>query len=201
VTDEFLCRVQFERQPLGLVTTSSIVAIVMIECRTIFPLMRTILPLVVAMTLICPTAMHAGQTQYFLRRAGMSHWRGDGQGNLALYNYDAVGICSIERLFQEGVLPGLLRGAGGNPTALIYWYDTKEDRMENHFTAVFEQDGEWWIGYVQELPGANTQGKTLDEARENLKEAVTLVLEANRDVVEQDIASRKVIKEEIVVKS
>lgn len=47
------------------------------------------------------------------------------------------------------------------------------------FTAVFEQAGDWWIGYVEELAGANTQGRTLDEARENLKEAVQLVVEAN----------------------
>jgi predicted RNase H-like HicB family nuclease len=48
------------------------------------------------------------------------------------------------------------------------------------FTAVFEREGEWWIGYVEELPGANTQGRTLEEARENLKEAVQLIIEANR---------------------
>ncbi len=71
--------------------------------------------------------------------------------------------------------------------------------MENHFTAVFEQDGEWWIGYVEELPGANTQGKTLEEARENLKEAVTLILESNRQLAEKDIGGRSVIKESLVV--
>ena len=57
--------------------------------------------------------------------------------------------------------------------------------MENRFTAVFEQDEDWWIGYVEESPGANTQGATLKEARENLKEAVALILEANRELVEQ----------------
>jgi predicted RNase H-like HicB family nuclease len=51
------------------------------------------------------------------------------------------------------------------------------------FTAIFKQVGEWWIGYVEELPGANTQGRTLAEARENLKEAVQLVIEANREFV------------------
>lgn len=50
------------------------------------------------------------------------------------------------------------------------------------FTAVFEQDGAWWIGYVEELPGAHTQGRTPDEARENLKEATRLILDANRDL-------------------
>ncbi len=50
------------------------------------------------------------------------------------------------------------------------------------FTAVYEKDGDWWIGYVEELPGANTQGRTRKEVRENLKEAVEMVLEANRDI-------------------
>ncbi len=54
--------------------------------------------------------------------------------------------------------------------------------MENHFTAVFEKEDNWWVGYVEELPGANTQGKTLDEARANLKEAVLMVLDANREL-------------------
>jgi len=56
--------------------------------------------------------------------------------------------------------------------------------MEHRFTAVFEHDGDWWIGYVEELPGANTQGATIEEARENLRDAVVMVLEANRDLFE-----------------
>jgi predicted RNase H-like HicB family nuclease len=71
--------------------------------------------------------------------------------------------------------------------------------MEGKFTAVFEKDGEWWIGYVEELPGANTQGKTLDEARENLKEAVTLVIEANIELTKQEIEGKEVIREELSV--
>jgi len=70
-----------------------------------------------------------------------------------------------------------------------------------HFTAVFEQEGDWWIGYVEELPGANTQGRTLDEARENLKEAVQLVIEANRELARRDAEGRDVIREEISVHS
>jgi predicted RNase H-like HicB family nuclease len=50
------------------------------------------------------------------------------------------------------------------------------------FTALFETDGNWWIGFVEELPGANTQGRTLEEARENLQEAARLVIEANREI-------------------
>ena len=54
------------------------------------------------------------------------------------------------------------------------------------FTAVFEQEGDWWIGYVEELPGANTQGRTLEEARGNLRDAVQLVLEANRELARRE---------------
>jgi predicted RNase H-like HicB family nuclease len=49
-------------------------------------------------------------------------------------------------------------------------------------TAVFQKVAEGYIGFVEELPGANTQGDTLDEVRENLREAVQLVLEANRQL-------------------
>jgi predicted RNase H-like HicB family nuclease len=48
------------------------------------------------------------------------------------------------------------------------------------FTAVFEKAAEGYIAFVEELPGANTQGATLEEARANLQEAVELVLDANR---------------------
>ncbi len=67
------------------------------------------------------------------------------------------------------------------------------------FTAVFEQDGDWWIGYVEELPGANTQGRTLEEARENLKEAVLLVIEGNRELARREATGRNVIREELLV--
>ena len=67
------------------------------------------------------------------------------------------------------------------------------------WTAVFERDGEWWIGSVEELPGANTQGRTLDEARENLREAVRMVLDANREIARRDVAGRDVIREILVV--
>ena len=69
----------------------------------------------------------------------------------------------------------------------------------NKFTAVFEQDGDWWIGYVEELPGANTQGRTLEEARENLKEAVAMVIEANRELTRLEITRSDAIREELLV--
>ena len=67
--------------------------------------------------------------------------------------------------------------------------------MDLQFTAVFRQVPEGYIAFVEELPGANTQGKTLDEARANLQEAVTLVLEANRTLVQEDLAGADVIRE------
>lgn len=69
----------------------------------------------------------------------------------------------------------------------------------NKFTAVFERDGDWWIGYVEELPGANTQGRTLSEARENLKEAVALVIEANRELTRLEVMGNDAIREELLV--
>ena len=54
-------------------------------------------------------------------------------------------------------------------------------------TAIFQKVPEGYIGFVEELPGANTQGKTLKEARKNLQEAVTLVLEANRTFAEESL--------------
>jgi len=54
--------------------------------------------------------------------------------------------------------------------------------------------------YVEELPGANTQGKTLEETRENLKEAVQLIIEANRELAQREIAGRQVIREELLAK-
>ena len=59
--------------------------------------------------------------------------------------------------------------------------------MQLQFTAVFEKVPEGYIGFVEELPGANTQASTLDEARTNLGEAVRLVLEANRSLAEEAI--------------
>lgn len=58
-------------------------------------------------------------------------------------------------------------------------------------TAVFQKVPEGYIGFVQELPGANTQASTLDEARESLAEAVELVLEANRTLAEESIQVKK----------
>lgn len=62
-------------------------------------------------------------------------------------------------------------------------------------TAVFEKVAGGYIGFVEELPGANTQGATLDEVRANLAEAVQLVLEANRALAQEAIGGKEVIRE------
>lgn len=67
--------------------------------------------------------------------------------------------------------------------------------MKLQFTAVFEEVPEGYIGYVEELPGANTQAETLEEARAGLEEAVALVLEANRRLAEERLGAKKVIRE------
>ena len=53
--------------------------------------------------------------------------------------------------------------------------------MQNEFTAIIERDGEWYIAYCPEIPGANGQGKTKDEAREDLAVAIALRLEDRRE--------------------
>ncbi len=67
------------------------------------------------------------------------------------------------------------------------------------FTAVFEKVPEGYIAFVEELPGANTQGTTLEEARTNLREAIALVLDANRTLAEESITGRNVLKERLAV--
>jgi predicted RNase H-like HicB family nuclease len=58
---------------------------------------------------------------------------------------------------------------------------------------------EGYVAFVEELPGANTQGETLDEARANLEEAVAMVLEANRELPEQSLAGAEVIRETLML--
>ena len=71
--------------------------------------------------------------------------------------------------------------------------------MNLHLTAVFQKVPEGYIGFVEELPGANTQGATLEEARTNLQEAAALVLEANRELVEETTRGGEVIREPLKV--
>jgi len=63
------------------------------------------------------------------------------------------------------------------------------------FTAVYMKVPEGYIAFIEELPGANTQGDTLEEARENLREAVDLILEANRELAKKSLAGQTVTRE------
>ena len=72
--------------------------------------------------------------------------------------------------------------------------------MIRKFTAVIKKKGRWYVAWVEEIPGVNTQGKTLPEARRNLKEALHLILEENRRLAEKDFSGdtrREVISVEV----
>lgn len=71
--------------------------------------------------------------------------------------------------------------------------------MKLELTAVFRKVPEGYIGFVEELPGANTQAPTLDEARASLKEAALLVLEANRALIEEELRDPSVIREPLLI--
>ena len=66
-------------------------------------------------------------------------------------------------------------------------------------TAVYLKVPEGYVGFVEELPGANTQGETLEEARINLQEAVQLVLEANRLLAEEILIGKDFIREQMPI--
>ena len=67
--------------------------------------------------------------------------------------------------------------------------------MKLELTAVFQKFPEGYAAFVEELPGANTQGATLEEARANLAEAVAMVLAANRQLAEEELRGQEVIRE------
>jgi predicted RNase H-like HicB family nuclease len=70
--------------------------------------------------------------------------------------------------------------------------------MIGQFTAVYLKQGRWYVGYVEEIPGVNTQGRTLTEAKRNLREAIALVLETNRTLAHR-AHSRRAIEEPISI--
>jgi predicted RNase H-like HicB family nuclease len=88
-----------------------------------------------------------------------------------------------------------IRSLGGRilPASMRYNF-----RMTS-WTAVYVEVPEGYAAFVEELPGANAQGATLDEARENLQEAIDLVLEANRTLAEEALAGKHVIREQIPI--
>jgi predicted RNase H-like HicB family nuclease len=62
--------------------------------------------------------------------------------------------------------------------------------MKRQLTAVYKKSGKWYLGWVEEISGVNTQGKTLKEAKENLREALFLILETNK-FLNKPICSRR----------
>jgi predicted RNase H-like HicB family nuclease len=81
--------------------------------------------------------------------------------------------------------------------------ELKDIITELKLTAIYEEAEEGgYIGYIAELPGANTQGETLDEVRENLLEAVQMILEANREESESRLAKdKKVTRESLTLRA
>jgi predicted RNase H-like HicB family nuclease len=71
--------------------------------------------------------------------------------------------------------------------------------MKLKLTAVYRRFPEGYAAFVEELPGANTQGATLEEARTNLAEAVVMVLEANRELAEEELRGQDVIREPLLL--
>ena len=69
--------------------------------------------------------------------------------------------------------------------------------MDLTLNAVYLKVPEGYVGFVEELPGANTQGETLEEARQNLKEAVELVIEANRALIAESVEGNEVLREQL----
>lgn len=70
---------------------------------------------------------------------------------------------------------------------------------KRNFTAVYKKTGKWYLGWVEEIPGVNTQGKTLSETKENLKEALLLILETNRTIERRNEIGGRVIREPLAV--
>lgn len=73
--------------------------------------------------------------------------------------------------------------------------------MKNqNFTAVYKKSGKWYLGWVEEIPGVNTQGRTFKEVKENLKDALFIIMETNKILSEKEIAGQKnIIREPITV--
>ncbi len=71
--------------------------------------------------------------------------------------------------------------------------------MSFTLTAVFRKVRGRYVAFVEELPGANTQGKTLAEAHANLEETIRMVLEANRELAEESAAGQRVIRESLTL--
>jgi predicted RNase H-like HicB family nuclease len=76
-------------------------------------------------------------------------------------------------------------------------YICMDMKLNQNFTAVFEKADNGFIAYIEEIPGVNTQGDNLEEARANLVEALEMVLSVRREIAEEELSGKDVIKESI----
>lgn len=92
----------------------------------------------------------------------------------------------------DTLLKQALKYCAGGALLLGLHGDLRAYDKRMQVTCVFEEAAEGgYVAYVEEIPGANSQGETLDEARENLRDAITLLLEANRDLAEKSLHQRR----------
>jgi predicted RNase H-like HicB family nuclease len=70
--------------------------------------------------------------------------------------------------------------------------------MKRQFTSVIEKRGKWYVAFVEEIPRVNTRGKTLSEVRRNLKDALALIIETNKELAAGE-SGAEVVRDEIVV--
>jgi len=72
--------------------------------------------------------------------------------------------------------------------------------MVQQFHAIYERDGDWWVATAVEIPGAFSQGKTIEEARENLLDAVRELVIARRELAEAELSDKKeIVREELAI--
>ena len=71
--------------------------------------------------------------------------------------------------------------------------------MSRQFTAIYKKSGKWYLGWIEEIPGVNTQGETLKETIQNLKEALLLILETNQLINKKESSKGKIIRESLSV--
>jgi transcriptional regulator with XRE-family HTH domain len=123
-------------------------------------------------------------------------------------------ISEIERGIRKpriSTLMNLAEGLGVDPQVLLAEvtqapqeppYSDKQpgrsEGMPGKFTAVYVRDGEWWVGYVEELTGANAQERTLEECRSALRDATEDVLEANRELTRTEFGGKDVVREPLI---
>ena len=72
-------------------------------------------------------------------------------------------------------------------------------KNQKQFTAIYKKSGKWYLAWIEEIPGVNTQGRTLREAKENLREALTLILETNHLLSLSAFGKDKVVREQFSV--